>query len=230
MLRWLRDRWARSASRPPPDSAGPGSGEEPAPLRLVVGLGNPGARYAATRHNVGVRVLERLAERAGARFTEAPELEARVCAVEIAGAATWLLVPLTFMNHSGESVVRALARWPGLDPTRDLLVVHDDLDLPVGRLRLRPAGGAGGHRGLGSILDRLDERSVPRLRFGIGHPGSAEAVHDWVLGPFSAEEEEGILAEALDRAADAVEAALAEGVSRAMGRYNAVPKNDRQGD
>jgi PTH1 family peptidyl-tRNA hydrolase len=150
-----------------------------------------------------------------------PELQAQVSEIEIDGQVVLLVQPQTFMNRSGESVELALERWPELVPESDLLVVYDDMDLPTGRIRLRPTGGAGGHRGIGDILDRLDTKAVPRLRFGIGHPGRAEAVLDWVLQPFSEEEERRDLPEALARAADAVEAVVTEGVARAMGRFNA---------
>jgi PTH1 family peptidyl-tRNA hydrolase len=193
-----------------------------APARLVVGLGNPGPEYAATRHNVGFRVLEILAARARASFAFDPELQARVARIGLGTADCALLMPMTFMNRSGASVEAALARWPGLVPDRDLLVVFDDLDLAPGRLRLRPEGGAGGHRGLADIVRVLGTQAVARLRFGIGHPGSASAVVDWVLEPFRAGEEAELIATALERAADAVECAVGEGLAVAMGRFNAA--------
>lgn len=193
-----------------------------APERLVVGLGNPGPEYAATRHNVGFRVVELLARHAGAVFVADSGLRGRTARVRLAGRDCVLLEPMTFMNRSGESVAAALERWPGLAPERDLLVVFDDLDLPPGRLRLRPGGGAGGHRGLGDIVRALASQAIPRLRFGIGHPGSAAQVVDWVLEPFTAAEEAEILPAALERAADAVGCVLGEGLTVAMGRFNAA--------
>jgi len=193
-----------------------------APTRLIIGLGNPGAKFASTRHNVGFRILERLAERHGGSWFDDGDLEARLARVEIAGAACALLLPQTFMNRSGNSVGAALERWSTLDPGSELLVVYDDMDLETGRIRLRPSGGAGGHRGIGDILDKLDSKQVPRLRFGVGHPGSSDRVLDWVLQPFSADEESAILGEALDRAADAIEATLREGIRPAMGQFNAA--------
>lgn len=192
------------------------------PERLVVGLGNPGPEYADTRHNVGFRVVELLARRAGGAFVVDPGLRGRVARARIAGRDCALLEPATFMNRSGESVGAALERWPGLAPERDLLVVLDDLDLPPGRLRLRPAGGAGGHRGLADIVRALATQAVPRLRFGIGHPGAAAQVVDWVLEPFTALEEAEVLPAALERAADAVECVASEGLTVAMGRFNAA--------
>jgi PTH1 family peptidyl-tRNA hydrolase len=193
-----------------------------APDRLVVGLGNPGARYAATRHNVGFRVVERLAARHGAVFEASEALSGRVARRVVGGLDCALLEPTTFMNRSGDSVAAALACWPGLVPERDLLVVYDDLDLPLGRLRLRPGGSAGGHRGIADIARALATNAIPRLRFGIGHPGSAAAVVDWVLEPFSAEEETERLPAAIDRAADAVVCVLADGLATAMDRFNAA--------
>ena len=189
-------------------------------MRLVVGLGNPGADYAATRHNVGFRVIERLAGRCGGVFCFDGDLAARVAWVSLASVACALLEPQTFMNRSGQSVGAALARWPSLLPERDLVVVYDDLDLPPGRLRLRPGGSAGGHRGMADIARALGTSTIPRLRFGIGHPGSASAVIDWVLEPFLPEEEAGLLPGAIDRAADAVECVVADGLEVAMGRFN----------
>jgi len=190
------------------------------PARLVIGLGNPGADYAATRHNVGFRVLERLAQRTGGEFGFDPGLAARIARVSLASVDCVLLAPQTFMNRSGQSVGAALAHWPSLVPERDLLVVYDDLDLPSGRLRLRPGGGAGGHRGMADITRALGTQEIPRLRFGIGHPGSQAAVVDWVLQPFSPEEEEDVLPGAIDRAADAVMSVVEDGLVVAMDRFN----------
>jgi len=190
-------------------------------VKLIVGLGNPGTKYAETRHNAGVLVLERLAEREAASWELDRGLRARIAWLEREGGPHLLLLPQTFMNRSGESVVSALRRWPDIGVEEDLIVVYDDLDLPTGRIRLRPSGGAGGHRGMADIVDRLETRSIPRLRFGIGHPGDSASVVDWVLERFAASEQ-AELSEALDRAADAILSASSEGVSRAMGRFNAV--------
>jgi len=213
MLRWIREFFGRDSRE----------GTLPVPSTLVVGLGNPGAKYARTRHNVGFRVVEILAERHGGVWLEDRALQSMLSIVEVAGKSVALMTPQTFMNRSGESVVAALERWPAVDPTTDLLIVYDDLDLPTGRIRLRPEGGAGGHNGIADILDRVGSKSVPRLRFGIGHPGSAGTVIDWVLGPFSESEEESLLPRAIEWAADAIEASVAEGVRPAMGRFNAKP-------
>jgi PTH1 family peptidyl-tRNA hydrolase len=156
-------------------------------VKLVVGLGNPGRRYARTRHNVGFRVTERLrerwrlpepAERWGGRF-------ARGRVASLGGLDVGVLEPETFMNESGASVAAALGKLPVEDPARDLLVVFDDADLPFGRLRLRGEGGDGGHRGLAGVLERLGRRDVPRLRFGIGRPELPMETADFVLARFS---------------------------------------------
>ena len=127
------------------------------------------------------------------------------------------------MNASGRSVERALDRWPGLVLERDLLVVYDDLDLPPGRIRLRPSGGGGGHNGIGDVLEVLDTKQVPRLRFGVGRPGpsSGQTVIEYVLAPFEEAEWGERIEAAIDRAADAVEAVCSEGIRAAMERFNA---------
>ena len=229
MVSRLRELWSRlRGSRPTRDEARRHSLDPeakdagPVPARLIVGLGNPGDEYAETRHNIGFRVVERLADRSGGVWRLDAGLDARIARAEIAGLECVLLAPQTFMNRSGASVAAALARWPGLDPARDLLVVYDDLDLPTGRIRLRPSGGAGGHRGIGDILDQLETKAVPRLRFGVGHPGSRDAVLGWVLSPFP-ESEESAVADGVDRAADAIELAICEGLAAAMGQFNRSP-------
>ena len=217
-MSWIRElgRRLRAGSAPP-------SALEaiPDPARVVVGLGNPGARYEATRHNIGFRVVERLAEGAGAEWVLAPPLEARIAAAQIAGVPCLLVEPLTFMNRSGQTVAAICERWPSLDPTSDLLVVFDDLDLPTGRIRLRPSGGGGGHNGIGDILERLGTRTIPRLRFGVGHPGASGEVIDWVLGEFDSADE-ALIAAAVERAVAAIELALSDGVPAAMGQFNAA--------
>jgi PTH1 family peptidyl-tRNA hydrolase len=198
-------------------------------VRLVVGLGNPGRRYRATRHNVGFRVVERLAERHRNALGEA-RFEGRFGRGRIGGDEVAILEPLGWMNASGAGVAEAVASLPVEDPARDLLVVFDDADLPFGRLRLRPGGSDGGHRGLRDVLAILGRLDVPRLRFGIGRPQQERdtaqprpkrGTVDWVLAPFSAEEERDLPA-LLDRAAHAIETFLAEGVAAAMNRFNAL--------
>jgi len=188
-------------------------------MKLVVGLGNPGRRYAGTRHNVGFRVAERFA--ASHRIAlDQKKFEGRFGRGRAAGVDVGLLLPETFMNLSGRSVVEALRLLPVGDPKDELLVVFDDVDLPFGKLRLRPGGGAGGHKGLRDIIERLGRDDLPRLRFGVGrppHPGQDTA--DWVLQDFSAAEQ-GELAARLDDAARAIECVLSEGIAAAMNRWN----------
>jgi PTH1 family peptidyl-tRNA hydrolase len=211
-LEWIRRvrEWLRGTSPAVPQ----------APARIVIGLGNPGAKYAGTRHNVGFRVVELLATRCGGEWSDDASLEARVARVELGGQSCLLVQPQTFMNRSGRTVAAAVECWPSLDPSLDLLVVYDDIDLPTGRIRLRPSGGAGGHRGMGDILDELGTKSIPRLRFGVGHPGKGEQVIDWVLARFSPADEV-LLEPALERSVEAVTAVLQEGVPVAMGQFNA---------
>jgi len=193
-------------------------------VKLVVGLGNPGPRYAPTRHNVGFRVVDWLATRSGIALDE-ERFGGRFGRGRLAGEDAGLLEPLTWMNLSGDAVVEALAELPVGPPADDLLIVVDDVDLPFGRLRLRPAGGGGGHRGLDHVLERLGTRDVPRLRFGIGRPEGDGDTRDWVLTPFSPDEERA-LEEHLPRAADAIEAAFSEGLAAAMNQYNTDPASD----
>jgi len=192
------------------------------PTRLIVGLGNPGSKYRATRHNVGFRIVEMLADRHQSEWHHDRSLDAKISSVEISDEVCLLVEPQTFMNRSGATLLAALERWPELQPETDLLIVYDDLDLPTGRIRLRPSGGGGGHRGIGDILRELDTREIPRLRFGVGHPGSAREVIDWVLEPFATEEESAVLPGALARAVEAIEMVIRDGVTPAMGQFNAT--------
>ena len=188
-------------------------------FRLLVGLGNPGREYAGTRHNVGFMVLDRIAAAAGARFRAGKKWQAEVA---VAGGV-WLCKPQTYMNLSGESV-GAIARFHKIDPS-GVLVVLDDMALPLGRLRFRDRGTAGGHNGLQNILDHLGTQSVPRLRIGIGSAtatadsGSAGAATDHVLGRFSVDERP-LVGQALDRAVEAVQFAQSHDLPAAMNRFN----------
>jgi NhaA family Na+:H+ antiporter len=193
-------------------------------VKLVVGLGNPGPEYADTRHNVGFRVVERLAEGLGLRFGERADGRiARGTVPGVAGEVAFaLLEPGTFMNRSGGPVAAVLAELAIDDPSRHLLVVHDDLDLPVGQLRVRKKGGHGGHNGLGDVVASLGTRDVPRLRFGIGRPEAGEDPIDHVLAPF-AEAEGAAVEAAVDEAAEAARTFLELGLDAAMNRFNRRP-------
>jgi PTH1 family peptidyl-tRNA hydrolase len=161
-------------------------------LQLIVGLGNPGARYVGTRHNVGFMALERLAARGGSAFRSQPRLHGLLSEIGQGPLRLRLLMPQTFMNDSGRSI-RAALDWFSYGPDQ-LLVVVDDMDLPLGRLRLRQSGSAGGHNGLRSAISHLGTQDFPRLRIGIGAPGQtpherrARTV-DHVLGRFSPAEQ-----------------------------------------
>ena len=187
----------------------------------MVGLGNPGPRYASTRHNVGFRLVSGLAARHAVRL-EPGRFESRFGVAEIASQRVGLLAPSTWMNRSGDAVVAALAGLPDVRCERDLIVAYDDLDLPLGQLRLRPRGGAGGHRGVESLIERLGHADFARLRFGIGRPPPGRDVVEYVLEDFSPAEE-AALGERLELAADAIESFVREGIALAMDRYNRAP-------
>lgn len=182
-----------------------------------MGLGNPGRRYRGTRHNVGADVVDRLARRAGIVIDEDVGF-ALVGRGKIAGARVLLAKPQTYVNVSG-AAVRDLRRRHRLRPP-DIFLVVDDLDLPLGRIRLRAEGSAGGHNGLRSIIEALGTTTFPRLRVGIGRPPEGLDPAEHVLTRFSPAER-AILDAVLDRAAEALEAAVVEGVQAAMNRFNA---------
>ena len=166
-----------------------------ASIRLVVGLGNPGPDYAETRHNAGFWFCERLAAELGASFANESRFHGRVAHAR--GAGLWLLMPQTFMNRSGQSV-GGLARFHRIAPA-EILVIHDELDIPPGQLRLKFGGGLGGHNGLKDITAHLGTQDYWRLRIGIGHPGDRHEVVNFVLKPPRREEQAEIDA-SLDRA------------------------------
>lgn len=196
---------------------GPRTGT-PADL-LVVGLGNPGAEYARTRHNVGADVVEILARRHGARLRTGKE-RATADEVRVGGKRLALAVPTTYMNDSGVAV-GALARRYGVDAPA-IVVVHDELDLPVGAVKLKEGGGLAGHNGLRSIKAHLKTDAFLRIRIGIGKPpGGKEQGADHVLNRFGKRDRTEIDL-AVAHAADAVECILAEGIAVAMNRYNEV--------
>lgn len=185
----------------------------PPPIRLLVGLGNPGREYRETRHNVGFMIVDRIAAAARADFTTQKSWRADVAKA----GSTFLCKPLTYMNLSGEAV-RAISDFYKIAPS-ETLVVFDDMALPLGKLRIRESGSAGGHNGLRSIIEHLGTQAVPRLRFGIGdklHPGGATS---HVLGRFSLEEKEA-LDESLARAIAAIDCAQTRGLAAAMNAFN----------
>lgn len=182
---------------------------------LIVGLGNPGEAYARHRHNVGFMCVDLLARRHSLSFRRTRH-RSLVAQGSICGREVTLAKPLTFMNLSGQAVA-ALVRHYHL-PTEQLLVIYDDLDLPLGRLRLRPSGSSGGHKGLASIMEHLGTSNFPRLRIGIGRDPTIDPA-DYVLSPFRPEEME-LVQKVLEAAADAVEAVLTQGLQAAMNRFN----------
>ncbi len=183
---------------------------------LVIGLGNPGREYRETRHNVGFMVLDRLAVKLDTRFTRL-QSRALVARTNFAGRKIILAKPQTFMNLSGQSV-QGLVHFYKLS-LNDLLIVHDDLDLPVGTIRIRPDGGSAGQKGMTSILERLGTEEFPRLRIGIGRPPGQMAAPDYVLQEFS-NTDNSIISETLDRAVEAVLTYMVEGLDAAMNQYN----------
>ncbi|MFZ5646222.1 MAG: aminoacyl-tRNA hydrolase [Bacillota bacterium] len=184
---------------------------------LVVGLGNPGREYAGTRHNMGFRLVDLLAGRLNTPVEK--NLFKSLTGRGLQHGRTIILAkPQTYMNLSGNSVA-ALMNWFKIAPS-GLVVAYDDLDLPPGKIRLRPQGGHGGHRGVESIIEKIGTGGFSRVRIGIGRPPNPEYdVADWVLGRLS-EEEEKLAGEALERAAEAVITLINEGVDAAMNRYN----------
>lgn len=184
----------------------------PAPIRALVGLGNPGPEYAGQRHNVGFWLADGLARAAGEDFREQRKLKAWEARIALAGEPLWLLKPATFMNRSGEAV-QAFASFYKLTPA-DLLVVHDDLDLPPGTVRLKRGGGHGGHNGLRDITRAIGP-DFARLRLGIGHPGDKNRVLGYVLAPPTREQVQAMAA-GLERAVRGLEILLADGWDKAM--------------
>lgn len=185
---------------------------------LIVGLGNPGEQYVRHRHNVGFQSVAFLADRHGLTFNE-KQHKARLATGTIAGQRVALAKPFTFMNDSGLSVA-ALARWYKLDPSSDLLVIYDDLDLPFGTIRLRANGSAGGQNGVKSIIQQLGTQTFPRLRVGIGRPPAGGDAKDHVLNNWSRAESEQLPA-LYARVADAAETFIRDGITLAMTRFNA---------
>lgn len=160
-------------------------------LRLIVGLGNPGAEYLRTRHNVGFWLVDALAAEQNERFGLDGKLHGETCKVRMGGEPIWLLKPATFMNKSGVAVAAAL-RYYKIEP-QQCLIAHDDLDLPAGAARLKFDGGHGGQNGLRDIMAHLGHGKFHRLRLGIGHPGHKDQVTPWVLGRPSLRDEEALL-------------------------------------
>lgn len=197
----------------------PGRKGTPADL-LIVGLGNPGEQFEGTRHNVGAAVVDALAARADTRLRKT-KARALAAGVLMSDKRVVLAFPQTFMNNSGEAV-RLLVQSYGLQEPEHIVIVHDELDLDAGRLRLKAGGGLAGHNGLRSITSHLGTTEYVRLRIGVGRPPISQSGSDWVLRrPGKADRE--ILDDAVERAADAIEQLVAEGVERTMATVNRKP-------
>ncbi|MBU2611500.1 MAG: aminoacyl-tRNA hydrolase [Chloroflexi bacterium] len=187
---------------------------------LIVGLGNPGREYRENRHNIGFMLVDRLALKLETRFTRL-QAKSLVSSAIYRGNKIILAKPQTYMNLSGQSV-QGLLRFYKL-PLTNLLVAHDDLDLPPGTIRIRPDGGSAGQKGMASILERLGTDEFPRLRLGIGRPPGQMQAPDYVLQDFSSGEM-ALISETLDRAVEAALTFVTEGLDAAMNKFNGLPE------
>jgi PTH1 family peptidyl-tRNA hydrolase len=183
------------------------------PVQLIVGLGNPGPKYEQTRHNVGFVFVDEVARAHGAAFKPENKFHGDVCKLSLAGDDVWLLKPGTFMNRSGQAVA-ALARFYKIPPEA-VLVVHDELDIPAGALRLKQSGGHGGHNGLRDIINQLGSKDFLRLRIGIDHPGDSREVSNYVLGKASPDDQR-LMADAVDDALRELPTIVAGELQKAM--------------
>ncbi len=191
-------------------------------MKIVFGLGNPGAVYAGTRHNIGFMVADRLAAGTGACFPENSSGRFLAWVAEVPGGGPVLAKPATFMNRSGLSAARLAADYRVR--IEDLIVVYDDVDLPYGRIRVRPQGSAGGHNGVQSLVEELGTDAFPRVRLGVLGAGRGEIdLADYVLSEFD-REERGRLDGFIDRGAGAVQAILENGIAAAMNAFNRPPQ------
>ncbi len=189
-------------------------------LKIIFGLGNPGADYARTRHNAGFWLAEELARRHGGTFRFEPKHQAELARIRIGGEELWLAKPMTFMNRSGGPVSSVLGFYK-LSPAQ-MLVAHDEIDLPSGTVRLKEAGGHGGHNGLRDIIAAQGD-GFWRLRIGVGHPGSSKEVVDFVLTQ-AGKDEQRLIDETIAAGADAIEEMLRSGAQIAMNKLHARPK------
>ena len=188
-------------------------------MKVVVGLGNPGKEYERDRHNIGFMVVDAFARKHGFEFRRR-KFRSALAEGRFGSGKLLLSKPLTFMNLSGEAVA-PLAAFYKL-PSESLLVVADDLDIPLGEIRLRPKGGSGGHNGLKSIIEHLGTREFPRLRIGIGRPPAGVDPADYVLQPFSPEEVP-VVDLVVERAVEAIETWILRGIETAMNEFNRKP-------
>ncbi|HUF37971.1 MAG TPA: aminoacyl-tRNA hydrolase [Anaerolineales bacterium] len=214
----LIDRVRRSQPEEAPKDARPEPEAEAHPSFLVVGLGNPGPEHARNRHNIGFMLADQLAERLDVRFSRM-QSRALVADARHGGRRVILVKPQTYMNESGQSVA-ALQRFYKI-PLEDMLVAFDEMDLPLGLIRIRPKGGSSGHNGMKSIIRRLGgAQGFPRIRLGIGRPPGRMPPPAYLLQDFSKDDRETILPGFLDQASDAVLAFVTDGLDHAMNRFN----------
>ena len=193
-------------------------------MKLIIGLGNPGRNYASNRHNVGFICLSYFAKKYGILFDK-KQGKARIGTGEVAGNRVVLAKPQTYMNLSGESVSRLIKNF-NINPD-DLLVIHDDLDLPLGKIRIRHGGSSGGHKGINSIANELGSQDFTRLRVGIGRPAENDdtiesndnKIITYVLGDFTPDEKQ-VITHVIPRVVEAIYCLLTEGLTVAMNRYN----------
>ena len=188
-------------------------------LKLIVGLGNPGAEYARTRHNAGFWLVDELARRHGGTFRHESKHQAELARVRINGGEIWLAKPMTYMNRSGGPVSSVLNFYK-IAPA-EMLVAHDEIDLPIGTIRLKLAGGHGGHNGLRDLIAAQGD-GFWRLRIGVGHPGTSDEVVDHVLEPASKAEQR-IIDDTIVAGADAIEEMLRAGAQIAMNKLHTKP-------
>ena len=193
---------------------------ELAGIRLIVGLGNPGEQYAATRHNVGFWLVDRIAEDSRETFRAEPKFQGHLCRVSVAGSDLRLLKPMTYMNHSGRSVV-TVTRYFDIPPEQ-ILVAYDELDLPAGRVKIKRGGGHAGHNGIRDTITALGSADFWRLRIGISHPGNKAQVVGYVLGRPSKEESQAING-VLDDAESSLPDLMAGRFHLAMNRLHTTP-------
>jgi peptidyl-tRNA hydrolase, PTH1 family len=192
---------------------------------LIVGLGNPGRIYSHTRHNIGFMVIDSMCRNMGVKL-KSRKFHSKNAVVERYGKELILLKPATYMNLSGKSV-KACADFYHIE-SNNILVIHDDLDLPLGRIKVARHGGAGGHRGIKSIIENLSESTFPRIKIGIGRPEQNEPIEEFVLTPFYAHQIE-MLKKVIELSSEACDLFLSEGIVTAMNRINAL-KGNNMGD
>ena len=184
---------------------------------LVVGLGNPGRRYQKTRHNLGFIVLDVLAKRWGLEFSEHPAVDALVARGSFSGQQVMLLKPQTYMNLSGLAVGPVLKE--AHIPLEKLILVHDDMDLPPGALKIKQGGSSGGHKGVASVIEAAGGQDFLRVKLGIGRPQGGQEAEHYVLARFKPQEKK-LIEEAVERAAEALECIITEGPQKAMSIFN----------